>query len=73
MKLAIASLLATSFIAGNAYACGFKSAEHKTMTTAKVEVTEEAVSTYDPAKKPIFEEMAQAAEKADEMPLEKAD
>ncbi len=73
MKLAIASLLATSFIAGNAYACGFKSAEHKTMTTAKVEVSEEAVSTYDPAAKPVFEDMAEKAEKAGEKSLEKAD
>ncbi|MEL6751840.1 MAG: hypothetical protein AAFO70_07145 [Pseudomonadota bacterium] len=72
MKLAITSFLVTSFFASTAMACmGMKSADTKTMTTAKVEVTEEAVSTFDPTATPVFETLETPA-KTDEKKLDEA-
>ena len=69
MKTAIATLLASTFIASSALACGMKSADTKTMTTAKIEQpAQDAMSTFDPAADPVFDVEAEAAaeeEKAD--------
>lgn len=73
MKTLTAALLASAFIASPALACGFgKTAEHKMGTVASletVETSEEAMSTYDPAEKPIFEETSKTDAEA---PLEEA-
>ncbi len=66
MKTLVAALFATTFIAAPAFACGMKSAETKTMTTAKVEAeTEVAISTFDPAETPVFETAASDADTID--------
>ncbi len=63
MKTLVAVLFATTFIAAPAFACGMKTADTKTMTTAKVDMTtEQAISTFDPAGTPVFEMLKSDAE-----------
>ena len=58
MKTLTAALLATAFIASPALACSYgktAKAEDK-MTTAEAKIeTQDAISTFDPATKPVFE------------------
>lgn len=64
MKVMTAALLASAFIASPALACEYgRTADVKMPThsaAVKMEPTEEAMSTYDPATKPVFESEAQA-------------
>ncbi|MEM9734096.1 MAG: hypothetical protein AAF903_11520 [Pseudomonadota bacterium] len=64
MKIMMTAFVASAFIASPALACGFgKMADHKeTMTTASTTVkTEEAMSTFDPSTKPVFDTKTEAA------------
>ena len=65
-RLLVAAFLASAFAIGGANACGYgKTAKQKQMVTASTTVkTEQAVSTFDPASKPIFEEKAEGTETA---------
>lgn len=69
MKTLIATLLASAFITGPALACGFnKSASYSVpQHTASVEQkVEDAISTFDPEAKSVFEETTKVSnEKAD--------
>ncbi|MEL7271896.1 MAG: hypothetical protein AAGK33_00535 [Pseudomonadota bacterium] len=64
MKIMMTALVASAFMASPALACGFgKMADHKEpMTTASTTTvkTEEAMSTFDPSTKPVFDTKAEA-------------
>ncbi len=68
MRLLTATLLASAFIASPALACSWnktagseKSTYSATLDTNKTEQSHEAMSTFDPADQPVFEEEAAAA------------
>lgn len=72
MKTVMTALVASAFIASPALACGFgKTADKsKPMITASTTVkTEEAMSTFDPAAKPVFDEKAEAVSAPVKKPL----
>ncbi len=64
MRTVLSVLFVTAFIASPAAACNWmKSAEKKSTYTASVEEkSEDAITTFDPAGKPVFEEEAETAE-----------
>ncbi len=76
MKQLIAALCASALFAGPALACGMnKSASHKMPTTASADQvkSDEAMSTFDPVKKPAFEEEAPEVTKPVEAEGEKTE
>jgi len=64
MKTILSALVVSAFIASPAAACNWmKSAEKQSTFTASVdEKTEDAITTFDPADKPAFEQEAEKIE-----------
>lgn len=72
MKLLTSTLLASALFATPALACSWgktASYDKPEQTASIVETSEEAISTFDPATKPIFEEEAEAVDtETEELP-----
>ncbi|MDD9909501.1 MAG: hypothetical protein OXR62_07390 [Ahrensia sp.] len=74
MKTILSALFAAALFASPAAACNWmKTADGETVHTAELsEKSEEAITTFDPAEKPVFEEAAEAAD-TQELVEEKAE
>ena len=71
MKTLTAALLASAFITAPAFACNYGKTAETPVTTALTDTVkpDEAMTTFDPATQPLFEEKTEVLEEA--APVEK--